>query len=853
MQADISALARRLQQQKQQAAERYLANRRPNLFFQQYCRTIDRTLAELWPSLFDDDRFCLLAVGGYGRGEVYPYSDTDLTLVSAAPLDAGEEERMAGLVQTLWDLGLAPSLKAGTAAELCESARQDLTADTAFLEARFLCGNAGLAGQFIQTLNAQRHPAAFIEGKLLEMQQRHDKQQGSGALLEPNVKTCPGGLRDIHTMLWLAKAQGIDAGFDALIRQRILTRAEAGILANSHRELAAIRIDLHLAAGREEDRLIFDLQTRLAENILPDGEGGRLKSEKLMHRFYRAAKAVKQLNGIILPMLSGRVYTPLPRVERAIDRHYYQIGNQIAVRDKNLFKQQPEHIFIIIELLQRHSDLTAIAPKTLRAWWAAARKINRAFYENEANRRRFIGFFRHGRGLTRTMRFLNLYGVLGRYLPEWNKIVGLLQHDLFHIYPVDDHILTVLRNMRRLAMEQHVHELPFASAVMNAFDKKYLLYLAALFHDIAKGRGGDHAVQGVADARRFAADHFLPEEDGEMLCWLVENHLLMSMTAQKEDIQDPDVVARFCRRVGNTERLSALYLLTVADIRGTNPKIWNSWKAGLLENLFQTASRRFNGNSDSRAAVTGRRQAAAIAALTAAGIGEKEQRKLWQALGAAYFVHHQESEILWHTAHLVHHPEQACARIRPHPANGNMLQVMVYLPNADRLFANLCRIFSRHNLDIAAARAFITAHDYVLDTFAVRPPEGSTDDDRQRIETALSAELQDFLHGKIRNGSFSDGIRSRRARHQPIVPVVEIRAEEEQPGWFTLSLIAVNRPYLLANAAEVFNRHGISLRYAQISTTDDRVEDSFLLYSPGLADPNRQVALKKDLSAVLSV
>ena len=305
MQVDIPALARRLQQQKQQAAERYLANRRPNLFFQQYCRTIDRTLAELWPSFFDDGRFCLLAVGGYGRCEVYPYSDTDLALVSAAPLNAEEEGRMAGLVQTLWDLGLAPSLKAGTTSELCESARQDLTADTAFLEARFLCGNAGLAGQFIQTLNAQRHPAAFIEGKLLEMQQRHDKY--AGFPLEPDVKNGAGCLRDIHTMLWLARAQGLHTDFYALARDKIITRMEAGLLRSSHRRLAQIRIELHLAAGREENRLIFDLQGTLAENrdlCRPDKQTG---IEHLMRDFYRTAKTVMQLNGILIPMLRERV------------------------------------------------------------------------------------------------------------------------------------------------------------------------------------------------------------------------------------------------------------------------------------------------------------------------------------------------------------------------------------------------------------------------------------------------------------------------------------------------------------------------------------------------------------------
>lgn len=845
-------IALRLLRQKQQAAEVYLAKRQPKQYFQTHNLAVSQALCGLWPLFFPEGDYCLLATGGCGRGEIYPYSDTDLVLVSSKAIDGMGEEKIASFVQTLWDCGLSPALKSGTADELCADAREDLTADTAFLEARFLCGNVALAQGFSHVLNAQRHPAAFIEGKLLEMRHRHDKQQGSGAVLEPNVKTCPGGLRDIHTMLWLAKVQGLSADLPSLIASRILTRAEAGILANSHKELAKIRIDLHLASGREEDRLVFDLQMRLAERMGIGKEAGCVGSEKLMRTFYRAAKAVKQLNGIILPMLRGRVYSPLPRVAKDIDGDYFQIGNQVAAKNADLFQKHPQHIFKVVGLLQQRGDLTEIEPDTLRAWWAATRRINRRFYADEANRRRFVGFFRHGGGLTHIMRLLNLYGVLGRYLPEWNKIVGLLQHDLFHIYPVDDHILTVLRNMRRLAMEQHVHELPFASSVMHAFDKKYLLYLAALFHDIAKGRGGDHAVLGVADARRFAADHFLPKEDGEMLCWLVENHLLMSMTAQKEDIQDPDVVARFCRRVGNAERLSALYLLTVSDIRGTNPKIWNSWKAGLLEGLFQAASRYFSGQTDSRAAVTGRRQAAAEAVLNAAGVPEKQQRKLWQALGAAYFVRHQESEILWHVCLLAGHADQACAHIRTDPDSPDMLQIMVYLPNAPRLFAGLCRIFSRHCLDIAAARAFVTGHDYVLDTFTVRPPEGSNAADIARIKNALMGELQDFLNGKKPEESGSRTVRSRRARHLPIAPVVDLHAEEES-GWYTLNLIAVNRPNLLADVAGIFNRHGISLRYAKINTLDERAEDSFLLYSTELDSPNRQVMLKKELSDALAV
>lgn len=847
----LTAAFSELQRQKQYAVENYLLQRRPDDFFAQYSHALDTMLCRIFPHFFSGE-CCLLAAGGYGRGEMYPHSDLDLVLVWTDRPSENQETAVGRFLQALWDMKLQPALKSGTAAELCASTISDLTAETAFLEARFLCGSKDLAADFLRRLDLQRNPAVFIESKLLEMQQRHDKQQGSGTVLEPNVKTCPGGLRDIHTMSWLARSQGLRPDIASLMKSGILTRSEAGILSHSRKQLARIRIDLHLIAGREEDRLIFDFQRQIADARGWTDDEGRLKSEKLMRIFYRAAKAVKQLNGIILPMLQGRVYSRLPRIVHDIDSDYYQLGNGIAARNKNLFREQPEHIFKIIELMQQRTDITSIAPKTLRAWWEAVQHIDSSFYRNETNRRRFLGFFRHGEGLTMIMRFLNLYGVLSHYLPAWGKIVGLLQHDLFHIYPVDDHILMVLRNMRRFAMEQHVHELPFASALMYQFDRPELLYLAALFHDIAKGRGGRHEIEGIADAKRFAADHFLDSDGSELLAWLVEHHLLMSMTAQKEDIQDPEVIRRFCAKVGTPYRLRALYLLTVADIRGTNPKIWNSWKANLLENLFKAAEQHFAGENQTAAVLTGRRQQHAADTLTQAGFDTKRQKRLLQALGAAYFVRHEAEEIEWHVVRLAADFEQPQVAVRPY-LDPQTRQIMAFLPNAPRVFARLCRIFSRHMLDIVSARAFVTEHDYVLDTFVVRLPEHADEDDAARIQTALLRELKNFVSGRTLPADGQPQRPGRRARCLPIAPTVQLAPEEERPDWYTLDVVSANRPYLLADIADVFNAHGISLRYAKINTLDARAEDSFLLYSRDLSAPAKQLELKKALLGVLAV
>ena len=839
-------LAQELAEHKRQIVADYRRHRSPQRFFAAYSALLSHTVTALWRQMQPAGELALLALGGFGRGEMYPHSDVDLGIVAADALNESQQQQIETWLQTLWDMGLNPSLKTGSVAELCAGAAEDLTGDTSLLEARLLHGSQELFARLHRDLDVQRDLTAFAEGKLLELQQRHLKAQ-AGSSLEPNLKTCPGGLRDIHTMLWLARVQGISPQLHRLARQGILTRTEAAMLRRSHRSLARIRIELHLAAGKPQEQLRFDLQPQVAYALGYTDESKQVRSERLMHTLYRAVKTVKQLSGILLPMLRGRISSPLPRVALDLDEHYFQVNNLIAVRDKTLFRREPQHIFKVLELWQQYSNLSGLAPETLRAWWQAVQKTDARFYADPANRRRFAGFFRHGGGLTHLLRFLNLYGALSHYLPEWGKIVGLLQHDLFHVYPVDDHILMVVRNMRRLALEAHSHELPFASALMHAFERKPVLYLAALFHDIAKGRGGDHAELGMEDARRFAADHFLSPYETDLLVWLVGNHLFMSLTAQKEDIQDPAVVAAFCRRVQTPERLTALYLLTVADMRGTNPKIWNAWKASLLETLFRSALQYFGGQTTSRDMAVSRRQQKARQALAEAGVGEVQSRALWQQLGQAYFVRHSADIILWHLPLLAANAETPQAHIRPLSATDG-LQVMVFMPNRDRLFAGLCRLFGRHQLGILAAHAYVTDHQYILDTFVLQLPANCLPDDIERISSRLQQALNQFVHhppSTVEPSSTPHRL-SRRLRHLPIAPRITLSAEETA-GAYTLEIIAANRAFLLADIADVFAQLNISLSYAAIATFDERVEDSFLIRHPQLADTAFQLKLERML------
>ncbi|WP_239364303.1 [protein-PII] uridylyltransferase [Snodgrassella communis] len=842
----VTQLSDKLSLQKQLAAEMFRQRQHPFGYFRQHTQVVTEVLLTLWQEFFAGKQLCLLAIGGFGRGEMYPYSDTDMAIISKNVIDDDLQQQIAAFVQILWDLQLQPALKVGTIGELCESARQDLTGDSALLESRFLCGEQQLATEFIHQLDLQRDVAAFIEGKILEQWQRYAKASGEASLLEANVKTTQGGLRDIHTLLWLAKVQGLPPQIHELMKKAILNRTEARLLLSCQKQLAKIRIELHLTAKRAEDRLIFDLQTLVAQNLGYSDDGTSRASEKLMHDFYRALKGVKQLSGILVPMLRDRVYATLPRVIAELDEYYYQVGNMLAVHDLELFRKKPEHIFTILRIAQEHSDIVGLAPKTLRVWWAAAHElVNEDFYQNPVNRKCFASFFRHGDGLTHLLRFINLYGVLGRYLPAWGKIVGLLQHDLIHIYPVDDHILMVVRNMRRMAMEQHSHELPFASTLMHSFAHKHVLYMAALFHDIAKGRGGNHAQKGVPDARRFAEDHFLDAEESDLLTWLVEQHLLMSMTAQKEDIQDPEVVARFSKQVKTVERLTALYLLTVADIRGTNPKIWSSWKASLLERLYKATLHHLSGKQSNRqAAILDRRQQA-MHELSHYHISKTQQRELWHILGEAYFARHEWQDILWHLSKIINYEQQAQAHTRLLP-DTDTLKVMVYMPNRPKLFTELASVFSEAGMNILTARAYITEHNFILDTFILQFPSGLSTGDYLAIQNKTELALNQFVNGHLPMSASNPANLSRRSRHIPVAPRISID-DEEDAGWYNLHIITANRRFLLANIAAVLSELNISIRFAKITTLDERVEDSFLIYAPQLADTRQQLRLKNAL------
>ena len=501
-------------------------------------------------------------------------------------------------------------------------------------------------------MQAALESEAFFEAKTLEQEHRHAKHQDTPYALEPNLKEAPGGLRDLQTIRWIAAACGIGKRWRDLELNALITRSEAMELGRNEEFLREMRIRLHYLAGRREDRIVFDYQTALAGQMHCRATGTRRASEALMQRYFRAAKAITQLNTILLQNLGARL-SPRPLLQpRELNERFQVRGELLDARDEEIFQSRPSAILEGFLLMQQNPELRGMTAPTLRALWRARRRIDAAYRRDPLNRLLFLQILQQPRGIVHELRRMNQYGVLGRYLPEFGRIVGQMQHDLFHVYTVDQHILMVVRNLRRFTMPELAHEFPLASQLISGFDHQWLLYVAALYHDIAKGRGGDHSLLGASDVRRFGRNHGLAAEDIDLVAFLVTNHLTMSAVAQKQDISDPDVVKSFAAAVGTERRLVALYLLTVADVRGTSPKVWNAWKAKLLEDLFRSARHLLTGGVlklDSAVADT---QAEALRLLRLYALSDTVKDRFWSQLDTAYFLRHDPQEIAWQTRNL---------------------------------------------------------------------------------------------------------------------------------------------------------------------------------------------------------
>ena len=842
----LPSLRQQLRQGREALAAEFLARPHPQRYLQRHARLVDEMLCGLCESLLPDEA-CLAAVGGYGRGELFPASDVDVLLLIPHEPDAQMRASIEAWVQGCWDAGLEIGHSIRTPPECVSEADRDITIETALLESRRVWGSSGLFQRFRHAFQSRFDARRFADGKLLEQKNRHNRFEDSAYKLEPNLKDSPGGLRDLHLIHWLAQAAGMRAGWGDLAKSGLLTRQDAQRLARTQATLSLLRIHLHLLARRREDRLVFDYQSQLAARLGLEATPTRRAGELLMQRYYRAAKRVQLANEILLPALHAKI-APDPAAVVLLDAEFARRGKLLLARDPELFARHPGAILRAFLAAMRHS-LSGFEPATLRALWRARTSVNRAFRNAPENRAAFLAILREPAGVTWSLAAMSRYGILGRYLPAFGRIAGQMQHDGFHIYTVDEHTLAVLRNVRRFAVAEFSHEYPLASRLMQSFDKPELLYLAALFHDIAKGRGGDHSELGTRDARRFCRAHGLPREDVELVAWLVREHLSMSRTAQKEDLSDPAVIDSFAAKVGGLRHLDALYILTVADIRGTSPKVWNAWKGKLLENLYYAAHARLTGQSALSGGLAEKR-AEAQAKLALYGIAPDAADELWRQLDDSYFLRFDVQDIAWHARMLwqTPHPPRAIVRARLSPA-GDGIQVVVYSPDMPDLFARVCGFFARNQFSVVDAKIHTTRHGWALDSFQVLD-DGQRDVHYRDFLQFIEHELGQALDPGKPPEPVPAGRTSRRLRHFPIQPEVEIRADE-RGRYHVLSLTCGDRTGLLHRIALVFQRHGVSLYSAKIHTLGERVEDRFLIRGAALENPKSLLDLERDLLGVI--
>jgi len=827
---------------------------------------VDQVLQQAWRDTHLPTALSLLAVGGYGRGELYPGSDIDLLVLLP---DSGDDQNtpdeatqraLERWVSLLWDMGLEAAHSVRTVDECLSEAAKDITVQTSLLEARQLAGDAALFDQFSRAMRRALDPLAFFTAKQLEQKQRHSRFLDTTYNLEPNIKESPGGLRDLQTILWIARAANLGKSWRELANAGLITAREARLTTRHEGVLRDLRVRLHYLAKRREDRLLFDHQTPLAQELGIADRPPRRASELLMQRYYLATKAVSTINTLLLLTLREKIFPPNNEPPIRLNARFQKRGDLLEAIDPDIFEREPSAILESFLLLQQHPDLTRRSASTLRALIRAAPKIDATFRNSPTNQNLFMQMLREPRGLTHELRRMNRHGILGRYIPAFGRIVGQMQHDLFHVYTVDEHILMVVRNLRRFMATEFAHEYPLCTRLINEFERREVLYLAGLFHDIAKGRGGDHSQLGKSDARRFCKLHGVSAEDTELVAWLVENHLVMSATAQKQDISDPHVVEKFARRAGNERYLNALYLLTVADIRGTSPKVWNAWKAKLLENLYW-ATRNLLGADIAPSldhAPIGMLQARKNAALELLqrhapdAATQAAQMRFFEQLDTPYLLRHDAEEIAWHLRHLSQHVDTSTpivkARIAP---AGEGLQVFIYTPDQAELFARICGFFERVQYNIVEAKIFTTAQGYALDSFVVMDPANLVAHYRD-VMSYIEYELSETLRLQKPLQPAQTGRLSRHLKHFPITPEVTLEADE-QGRYHVLSVVAGDRPGLLSVIAQVLVKHGVNVHNARINTLGERAEDTFVVAGKVLNEPKGMLRLETELLKVLEV
>ncbi|MED6315806.1 MAG: [protein-PII] uridylyltransferase [Pseudomonadota bacterium] len=796
----------------------------------------------------DKTDLALFATGGYGRGELSLYSDIDILLLSPDEIGADASGKIDKLVALLWDIGLEPALSVRSVNDALEAAL-DHTIASAQLEARLLIGNEALRDMPIQIVNKQWSPRAFFDVKMEESKARYLQHNATEYNLEPNIKTAPGGLRDIHIIGWVTKRYFRVGKLYDLVQQNFLTEKEFDELSFAEGYLWQIRHYLHVLTGRNENKLLFDYQREIAQlmgyETQPDDQPNAAV-ERFMRDYYRCAMQISTLSEMLTNHYYETIIEPsLPDDERPkkqpINARFNRVGDHIAIAHHRVFAQHPESILEMFLLMGQHG-IDKVRTHTLRALKIAARGIDQTYRDNPVHKALFLSNLKEQNYLFHRLRTMNRYGVLGNYIPAFAQVTGLMQYDLFHRYTVDAHTLFLIRILHRFTDPMFSEEFPLVSTIFQRIERKEILVLAAMFHDIAKGRGGDHSELGQTESIEFCLSHGMSLADANLVGWLTRYHLLMSITAQKKDISDPEVVTVFADLIGNVTHLNHLYVLTVADMNATNPQLWNSWRATLMKQLYSQTRRILRADIDAptnRQDMISATRAQALAMLDNVNnqhMNREEVLRLWDDLGDEYFLREIAEDILWHTEAILNHPPIGLASnadspplvvLREHRELAlDAVQVFVYTQDQMNLFAVTMAVFDQMNLDVLDARIITATRDFALDSYVLLDPSGTLlvdEDSQQELKQRLINAFKDPTVLKLTNKRMP-----RQLRHFEVATVINFEFNEASDQHI-MSLETLDQPGLLARVGQIFLQEQIEVHAARITTLGERAEDMFYI------------------------
>jgi [protein-PII] uridylyltransferase len=824
-----------LRQAREELQARFVEEEPVEALVRARARFTDLLLRTLWYQRLSAELaecLTLVAVGGYGRAELHPCSDVDILVLVPAPLAENDRASVEQLVAFLWDIGLEVGHSVRTVPECAEESAADVGVMTTLMESRRIAGSAELLAEMRVALAPDRiwPVREFFEAKVREQQERRLKANDTAYNLEPNVKTGPGGLRDIHTIAWVAKRHFGAETLDELVTLGFLTPSELRRLKQAQAFLWKVRFGLHVLTGRHEDRLLFDYQIKLAHSFGYEDASYTLAVEQLMQRYYRTVMDVALVNELLLQLFREAILSDRAPPQPLNPR--FQVRNDyLEAVNEDVFARWPSALLELFVLLQQNPQIRGVRAGTIRAVARNLWLIDEEFRQNPRNHRLFLEILRAPRGVTHELRRMNDYGVLGRYIPAFGRVVGRMQYDLFHAYTVDAHTLFVVSNLRRLAMREFDHELPLVSVIMQQLPKPEIVYLGALFHDIAKGRGGDHSDLGAVDAEAFCLEQGLSRYDARLVAWLVKHHLLLSMSSQKQDIGDPQVISEFARKVGDEQHLDYLYVLTCADVRGTNPKLWNSWKAALFHEFYERVKRALRRGLETpvdQDELVREHQEAARALLRGAGMLPSAIERAWSHLPTVYFLRHSPEEIARHTRALAAageaNADEALVSVEPLSELGTTA-VMIYAPHRRHGFARATAVLDQLGLNILEARITPVGNGFSLDSYHVLEEDGAAIGDAER-----RAEIEHALWRSLQRPEEAPLAVSRRATRQMRVfktPTQISISIDERNRRSVLELTAADRPGLLCDVGKVLWEERIDLHAARISTLGERAEDVF--------------------------